>query len=84
MRIKRNAIASIIYDGWMINSWVFTGIGASFIYIAFSAPQGSEGLGYVLAAGFEIFALTLPQAIISTSHRFKKYNSQQYQIRMKQ
>ena len=82
MRIKRNALASILYDGWMIGSWALTGVGATFIYFAFSAPQGSEA-GLLLIPGLPLFAISLPQAIISTSHRFKKYNPQQYQIRMK-
>ena len=83
MRIKRNAFVSIIYDGWMIGSWVLTAVGIESGLFANTLPQGSEGAGYLLAAGVGIVILTLPQAIFSTVHRFKKYNPHDYKIRSK-
>lgn len=83
MRIKRNAVGSIAYDSWMIGSWAFTGISAIYILEAYAAQPGSEGAGYVFAAGLGLFVISFPQAIISTAHRFKKYNPHEYQIRMK-
>jgi len=82
MRIKRNAFVSIIYDGWMISSWAVTGICISSFYLVYTAPLGSE-IGYSLLATLPLFAISFPQAIISTVHRFKKYNPHDYKIRSK-